>query len=208
MLRSAMAAFLVLTGCSVAGEPGRAGDTIETQSVQRAREVLAERLHVAMDDVKVTAVAAKTWSDSSMGCGTPGTVAATVITEGYAVSAAVQGRTHLVHVSGANALVCDKAGLVRREHPVSARGAGLDLMMQRAREDLAQRLGVDAAKIRLGGLRAEQWPDSGLGCPQAGEALTPGPVDGFLLTLRHAGRIYTYHTDRRTVRPCPAIETE
>jgi hypothetical protein len=44
------------------------------------------------------------------------------------------------------------------------------------------------------------------GCPQQGEAVHPGPVDGFKLLLKYSGRIYTYHTDRRSVRPCPAIE--
>ena len=55
---------------------------------------------------------------------------------------------------------------------------------------------------------AGQWPDSGLGCPQEGEALAPGPVEGLVISLKHAGRVYTYHTDRKAVRPCPAIETE
>lgn len=207
MLRLAVIAALALTGCAQADETGKPVGTPEAQAVQRARETLAQRLHVAVGDITVSNVVAKTWNDSSMGCGAPGTVAATVITEGYAVSATAQERTHLVHVSGANAMVCDRMGFVLRE-PTAARGAGLDVMMERARQDLAQRLGVDPAKIRLGGVQPKQWPDSGLGCPLEGETLAAGPVDGLVLTLKHSGRVYSYHTDRKTVRPCPAIEAQ
>jgi hypothetical protein len=89
---------------------------------------------------------------------------------------------------------------------MSARG--LDQVMQRARQDLAQRLGADPAKIRIAGTQAHRWDDSALGCPREGEAIKAGPVDGFKLALNYAGRTYTYHTDRQDVRPCPAIEAE
>ncbi len=207
MLRSAVIAVLALSGCAQAAQPGEPAGTPESQALQLARETLAQRLHVAETDITVSHVTARTWNDSSMGCGTPGTVAATVITEGYAVTAAARGHAYLVHVSGANAIVCDKAGVVLRE-PAAARGAGIDVMMERARQDLARRLGVAPAKIRLGGVQPKQWPDSGLGCPQEGEKLEPGPVEGLVLTLKHAGRVFSYHTDRKTVRPCPAIEAE
>jgi hypothetical protein len=199
MLTTAAIALLAL-GSGVAGAPSE-------QASGRAREALAQALHVAPKDIKVTRVEARVWNDSSMGCGAPGTAALTVITEGYAVTAMAKGRLHTVHVSGSNAVVCDRAGTVRREAPTS-RGAGIDVMMEKAREDLAKRLGVDAARIRLGSAEPKQWPDSGLGCPSQGESLVAGPVDGLVLTLRHAGRVFTYHTDRKSVRPCPAIEAE
>jgi hypothetical protein len=132
-------------------------------------------------------------------------MALTVITEGYAVVLAAQGLDHNVHVSGNKAVVCDKSRVPHRDNrAINARG--LDVMMERARQDLAKRLGVEPAKIRLGGMQAQRWEDSGLGCPQAGETIEAGPVDGFKLALRYSGRVYTYHTDRRDVRPCPAIE--
>ena len=135
-----------------------------------------------------------------MGCGKPGAVALTVITEGYAVVLSAQGREHNVHVSGSNAVICNKGAILHRDsRAVNARG--LDLMMERARQDLAQRLGVDPAKIRLAGTQPHRWDDSALGCPREGEAIKAGPVDGFKLSLRYSGRIYTYHTDRQDVRP-------
>ncbi|MEZ5532782.1 MAG: hypothetical protein R3E69_10415 [Steroidobacteraceae bacterium] len=206
MLRTAVIAILALSGCANAAPPGQPSSTAEAEASQLAREALARKLHVEVGDIRVESVTARTWSDSGMGCGAPGTVAATVITEGYAVSATAQGRTHLVHVSGRNVVVCSDAKTLRRQSASAARG--IDEIFERAREDLARRLGVEPARIRLGGVKGQQWPDSSLGCPQQGETPAAGPVDGLLLTLRYAGRVYTYHTDRMTVRPCPAIEAE
>lgn len=177
------------------------------QAEQRARVKLAEQLKIAPYEITVTRSEPQTWSDSSMGCGKRGAVALTVITEGYAVVLAAQGREHDVHVSGSNAVVCNKGAILHRDsRAMNARG--LDLMMERARQDLAQRLGADPAKIRLGGMQAHRWDDSALGCPRKDEAIQAGPVDGFKLSLKYSGRTYTYHTDRRDVRPCPAIEAE
>lgn len=177
------------------------------QAEQRARAGLAGHLKIPPDEITVTRSEPRTWSDSSMGCGKRGAVALTVITEGYAVVLSAQGREHNVHVSGSNAVICDKGAIVRRDtRAVNARG--LDVMMERARQDLAQRLGADPAKIRLAGMRPHRWEDSALGCPRKDEAIKTGTVEGFKLSLKYSGRIYTYHTDRQDLRPCPAIEPE
>lgn len=180
----------------------------ESQAAQRAREALARHLDVSIDEVKVAGVEARTWNDSSMGCGQPGTMALTVITEGYAVSATAQGRPYAVHVSGENTVVCEKAGLVRRDQSPGVRAEGIDVLMERARQDLAKRLAADPAQIRLDGVKGQQWPDSSLGCPLADEEVVPGPVNGLVLALRYRERLFLYHTDRKSLRPCPAIDTE
>ena len=198
MVFKTLAATVLMLGAAVAS-----ADVAREQAEQRAREKLAEHLKIAPDQIVVTRSEPQTWSDSSMGCGKPGAVALTVITEGYAVVLSAQGRAHNVHVSGSNAIVCN---LQREGRSMNARG--LDSMRERARQDLAQRLGADPAKIRLAGTQAHRWDDSGLGCPRQGEAIKAGPVDGFKLSLKYSGRTYTYHTDRQDLRPCPAIEAE
>ena len=181
--------------------------TAKMEAEQRARAQLAEQLQIAPDQISVTRSYPQTWSDSGMGCGKPGTVALTVITEGYAVVLSAQGREHTVHVSGSNAVICSKAAMPHRDgRATNARG--LDVMMERARQDLAQRLGIDPALIRIAGMRPQRWDDSALGCPQQGETIQARPVDGFRLALRYAGRIYTYHTDRQDVRPGPAVDSQ
>ena len=197
----------VVSSDSEAQEPQRVTTSAREQAEQRARAELAERLKIAPQEITVMHSEAQTWSDSSMGCGKPGAVALTVMTEGYAVVLSAQGREHNVHVSGSNAVVCNKAAVLHRDgRAINARG--LDVMMERARQDLAQRLGADPAKIRIAGQQPHRWEDSGLGCPRQGEAIQAGPVYGFKLSLKYSGRTYTYHTVRRDVRPCPAIEAE
>lgn len=201
------------TSTDAAGHPAHAPAQSEAQTEARARaaaravSALAEHLRIAPGDITVRRVEPRTWSDSSMGCRKhPGAVALTVITEGYAVSLSAQGRGHQVHVSDASAVVCDQL-LMRRDARGVANARGLDVMMERARQDLAQRLGVDPSRIRLGGMQPHRWSDSGLDCPRAGESVQPGPVEGFKLSLRYAGRTYTYHTDRKDVRACPEVES-
>jgi len=201
------AVALVLGACSQA-VPSNEPASAQAQAEQRAREALARHLGLSVDEVTVAGAEARSWSDSNMGCGQPGSMALTVITEGYAVSATAQGRPYAVHVSGENAIVCEKGGLVRRDRSPAVRAEGIDVLMERARADLAQRLAVDPAQIRLDGVRGQQWPDSSLGCPLQGEEIEPGPVDGLVLALRYRGRAYLYHTDRKSLRPCPAIAAE
>jgi hypothetical protein len=190
-----------------AQEQGSVTTSAKEQAEQRARAKLAEHLKIAPDQITITGSEPQTWSNSSMGCAKPGAVALTVITEGYAVALSAQGHEHNVHVSGSNAIICNKATMPHRDNrAINARG--LDVMMERARQDLAKRLGADPAKIRLAGMQAQRWDDSALGCPQEGENIQAGPVDGFKLALRYSGRVYTYHTDRQDVRPCPAIESQ
>jgi len=188
-----------------AAEQGAMNES-QQHAEQRARAALAQRLDISQDAITVQRIEPHAWSDSSMGCGKPGAVAATVITEGYAVILSAQGVEHSVHVSGDNVVVCERGTVPGRDARGVQNARGLDVMMEQARQDLAQRLGVDPSKIRLAGMTPQRWEDSALGCPQQGEAVLPGPVDGFRLMLKYSGRVYTYHTDRKTVRACPAIE--
>jgi len=192
-----------------AGEPesGVNSDSAPMQqATQRAVQALAAQLKVGEGEIAVMRAEPHTWPDSSMGCGKPGTLAMQVITEGYVVSLSAQGKQHRVHVSRTNAIVCDQPLLMRKELRHAASARGLDVVIEQAREDLARRLGAELSEVRLLHTRPHQWPDSGLGCPRADESILEGPVAGYRLSLQYASRIYTYHTDLKQVRPCPAIE--
>ncbi len=68
-------------------------------------------------------------------------------------------------------------------------------MGRRVTRDLAARLKVTTAAIRIDAESEKTWPDSTLGC--GGKPLEePQPVPGFSFTLSHEGRRYVYHTDR------------
>lgn len=201
-----LAMTLLIPGGMLAAGGAVAGEAAPVTAESRAVAKLAAQLRVAESEIVVTGSEPQTWPDSSMGCGRPGTAALTVMTEGYAVTLAAGGKQYRVHVSQSNAVVCDRPPLARKElqRPVNARG--LEVVIELAREDLAKRLGVDAAAVRLSRSQPQEFPDGALGCPRSDEQVQAGPVPGYKLYLRHAGRMYTYHTDLKDVRPCPAIE--
>jgi hypothetical protein len=176
----------------------------ESEAIARAKETLAQSLSIDQNELEVVKVEARTWRNSTLGCAKPGTIAREVITPGHAVTLNAQGREHSVHVSHNSAIVCDRPMLLRKQ----SRGApirGLDQMIQRAKEDLAQRLNVDVAKIRAAGFTATTWRDSAMECPGDEETIEPGPLSGYRLSLRYLQGVYTYHTDMRRVRACPPI---
>lgn len=67
-------------------------------------------------------------------------------------------------------------------------------LIDQARADLAQRLGIDPAKIELVGASEVTWPDNSLGCPQPGMAYIQRMVEGVRLRLRAGQQVYSYHS--------------
>lgn len=182
----------------------------EIQAVQVARQKLAGKLQIAPEEIVLERIVARTWNDSSMGCGKPGAMALQVITEGYAVLLrAGTGRTrYRVHVSGNNAVICTQPLLERNESRRTTHARGLDLMIERARQDLAGKLGAAPADVHLFSTQPRRWADTGLDCPGSGEQVVTRQVDGYRIAFKYRGRIYTYHSDLTDVRACPPIERE
>ena len=77
-----------------------------------------------------------------------------------------------------------------------------------ARKDLASRLHVAEAEIRLLSAQAQTWDDESLGCSEAGRKYEPRKVSGYVLRLRHGNREFTYHTDLQRTIPCPQITAD
>jgi hypothetical protein len=67
---------------------------------------------------------------------------------------------------------------------------------QRAKEDLAQRLGISPDEITMVSVEEVTWPDSSLGCPQPGRVYLQVITPGYRIILRAGSHEYAYHTDR------------
>lgn len=63
-----------------------------------------------------------------------------------------------------------------------------------AKQDLAKQLTISVDQISLVEVQEVTWSDSSLGCPQPGMMYTQALVDGYLIRLRAAGKIYEYHS--------------
>jgi hypothetical protein len=76
--------------------------------------------------------------------------------------------------------------------------AGLQSLIETAKEDLAQRLSLSVTQINLIEAKALTWPDSSLGCPQPGMAYTQILTPGYLILLEADRKVYEYHANRDT----------
>ena len=81
------------------------------------------------------------------------------------------------------------------EEPVEATSydPALEPLVTKAVQDLSQRLGIDVDQIKVTSAEMVVWPDASLGCPQPDMVYTQVPVDGTLILLSVAGKVYEYH---------------
>ena len=141
------------------------------------------------------------------------------MSNGYTVMLERQGRRHQVNVAGSRAVMCETATRITgtTRQPMSARG--LDRVTGLARQDLANRLRLNAEQVRVANVEPRRWTDDDMNCSSGGgspvgsdsSADTAGGQSsavGYRLALSASGRTYFYHTDLRAVRACPPIEAQ
>ena len=195
---------MLVTGCQAAApstkeEPADVRDPIADLAVH----ALASELEVAQDRISVVSVAAVDWPDSSVGCPKPGMSYLTVITPGHKVILKVEDRTYAVHEAKGKAFVCQQPAI--STETASGGSRTQDRLILTARADLAKRLGVPVPAIQAAGVTSKTFDDASLGCPRPGMQYAQVLTEGWILTLRHGNRDFTYHGDAHHVIPCPDI---
>jgi len=89
------------------------------------------------------------------------------------------------------------AKLVDEPEERGANMAAADLVMEKlvdqARGDLAEKLSIGQADVKV--VRAERvtWRDSGLGCPEPETSYMQMLTPGVLIELKARGKVYPYH---------------
>jgi hypothetical protein len=71
---------------------------------------------------------------------------------------------------------------------------GLERLVERAKEDLAQTLSVPVEEVKVLEAKSVVWPDASLGCPQPGMRYRQVPMDGARILLTVDGQTYAYHS--------------
>lgn len=195
----AVAALATLaSGCQAAAERDPIADL--------AVDTLASELGVPQERINVVSVTAVDWPDSSVGCPKPGTSYLTVITPGHKVLLKVDERTYAVHEARGTAFVCQQPSVAAEAASGGSRTQ--DRLMLTARTDLAKRLGVAVPEIQAAGVAPTTFSDASLGCPKPGTQYAQVLTEGWVLTLRHGNRDFTYHADAHHAIPCPDISAE
>ncbi len=72
--------------------------------------------------------------------------------------------------------------------------------VERARQDLAGRLGADAGKVEEVSVEEADFPNTALGAPVGGEMSGMMITSGWRIRLGARGRSYEYRADRNQVR--------
>ena len=202
---------LVVSGCGANDEPLKkvledgsieeAASDADRELAELAAATLADAIDVPLTRIKVESIRPVEWRDGSLGCPEPGQAYAQVITPGHRILLRVDTRVYAVHEANGRALVCQRKKATAEITPELEIAWGPKSI--EARRDLAARLGVDERHIVVSGATQTAWDDLSLGCPKPGVTYTPQRVAGYVIRLRHGGRVYTYHTDLEQVFPCP-----
>jgi hypothetical protein len=72
--------------------------------------------------------------------------------------------------------------------------SGMEILIEKAKEDLAQRLSIAITQIEFVEAKEVVWPDASMGCPQPGMAYIQVPQDGAMIVLQVEGKAYEYHS--------------
>jgi len=163
-------------------------------AILSAKEDLAQRLGVAVEEITVLKVEAVEWPDTSLGCPRPGEMYAQVITPGYRIILEVRGNRYEYHSDnqGKRLVLCqdDRKRIEVLRRMVSPEGAIIS-----AREDLAKRLGIPIEEVTVVSVVEDEFPASDLGCPcpKCPERPIPAFVMGQRIILAAQGKNYEYH---------------
>jgi len=71
-------------------------------------------------------------------------------------------------------------------------------LVEKARADLAQRLGISKDEINVVEANSVVWPDGSLGCPEQGMQYAQVLTPGYLIRLRYQEQQFEYHASRGT----------
>jgi hypothetical protein len=217
------AAWLATAGCAPAQVvPSADSDSAERREnmaaatdkaatpelAELALGIAAKHLSVPASELEIVQIEPVEWRDSSLGCPQPGMEYLQVITPGYfALVRQRSGTTHRVHMTASGGFVCEARPEKAAKGPSPLPTFSQSQLASLARADLAHRLGVPADQVSIVRTRPVEWPDATLGgCAKADIVPGSGSSKGFVITLAHRGREYTYHADLRQAVPCPPIE--
>jgi hypothetical protein len=75
-------------------------------------------------------------------------------------------------------------------------GSNFQNLIDKATQDLAQRLSISVSQINLVNASEVVWADGSLGCPQKGMAYIQVLTPGYLIVLEYDNTNYEYHSGR------------
>lgn len=169
------------------------------RAVMAAKQDLASRVGVDVEDVQIAEIEAVEWPDSSLGCPEPGKMYLQVITSGYRVVLQAQGQTFEYHTDrGDRAVFCGQ-GVVGTPSQ-RQRLQDIRSVVERARDDLARREEIDPAAITVLEAAPVSQIDQLAPCPEADQLDDSGRA--YQIVLQVEGARYVYRARGESVVLC------
>jgi len=162
-------------------------------AMELARQDLAERLGMPINEIAIVSMEAVEWPDASLGCPKPGMMYAQVITPGYRIILEAGGKRYEYHSDrGKRAILCAEEG---KPAPPAITPPSVEGLVGLAKRDLAQRLGLSIAEMDVLRVVEMELPIQNLGCPGKGEPgfTIPAFVMGYEIVLSAKGEEHVYH---------------
>jgi hypothetical protein len=185
-------------------------DPLILKNMNLARTDLAGKLGISLPstEIKVVAYEEVIWRDSSLGCPEPEMMYAQGMVDGYVIQLQVGDQTFNYHgAKGEKPFLCpESSGLELEPLPgddtqipaeEAATESNYDAQAQElidlAKTDLMNTLGVELSTIELVSYEEVTWNDGSLGCPQPDMMYTQALVDGYLIQLQVGDQVFNYH---------------
>jgi hypothetical protein len=199
-----MQCLAFLLGVAVAfGDASEASQRAD--AIRRARDLLARQVGTREERVVVQSAEPAQWPDASLGCSEKGMQYAQVVTSGYRVNLTVADREYEVHVAGPHAVVCQSEGAAAKPG-IGARAAEVGRVSASARSDLARRLGLTPAEVKVTVVRDSSGKDAaGCSAPEAGDTLGDAGGQAYEVELRAQDRTYRYLARQGRVAYCGPV---
>lgn len=179
-----------------AAEP-MVSDAKTADLVEEAKADLSMRLNISTADIVLQWAGAVEWPDSSIGCPEPGMNYLMVVTPGYLIKLEAKGRIYQYHAGENSPFYCENP-----QEPLNSSDPQEKRIVEIAKADLAKRLNVAESEISLVRVKAVDWPDTSMGCPQPGMMYAQMITPGYHIILSAGGQEYDYRGSLKTATLC------
>ena len=208
MRRAYATGWLVLMLCIIqpvchAGAEQPATLMSERDATALALDTLGKELGVKGKDIRIVHISRVDWPNSALGCPKPGLSYTQTILPGYLALLSYEKKHYRVHIGSGRAIVCRSSRMTLQSSDVIHA-----YLRKRAKEDLAARLGIDAARVQVVEDTPKLWSASQARCSKAESQDGSKRVRGYLMKLKAEDRTFEYRTSGSRVLACPPIEAE
>jgi len=152
--------------------------------------VLSKRLGIPVGEFTILSFEEVQWPDGCLGAAKTGEICTQAIVDGYRIILEASGKQREFHTNLDGTQVREAASIAPKGED------GMVGTVEKARQYLAQELGVDPDEIKLQSAKAVDWPDACLGMAKPGQVCTPVITPGYQVVFNAGDKQYEVRVDK------------